>query len=95
MMKSAKFTEAQNRDGNGDSIDSASAIVDFVEANDGAIPRYECKEPQDLIDKIILDLKEYNRSLIYEDKSLAQEIEKYLQDKKNSEAMRKDRQQAY
>jgi hypothetical protein len=29
-MKSAKFTEAQNKDGNGIGIDSASAIVDFV-----------------------------------------------------------------
>jgi hypothetical protein len=29
-MKSAKFTEAQNRDKDSNSIDSASAIVDFV-----------------------------------------------------------------
>jgi hypothetical protein len=29
-MKSAKFTEAQNKEKSGSSIDSASAIVDFV-----------------------------------------------------------------
>jgi hypothetical protein len=30
MMKSAKFTEAQNKQTDGSVIDSASAIVDFV-----------------------------------------------------------------
>ena len=94
MMKSAKFTEAQNKGKDSDAIDSASAIVDFVEAHSGQIPRYECNQPQDIVDKIILDLKEYNRSLIYEDKSLAQEIQKYLQQKRISEQMKKDRQEA-
>ncbi|HII08713.1 MAG TPA: hypothetical protein HA355_03880 [Methanosphaera sp.] len=94
MMKSAKFTEAQNKDNSAATIDSASAIVDFVEAHSGEIPRYECNEPQDIIDQIILDLKAYNKSLIYEDKSLAQEIEKYLQDKRISNEMRQDKKQA-
>jgi len=43
------------------------------------------------VDQIILDLKTYTKNLIYEDKSLAQEIEQYLQNKKNSEEMKKDR----
>ena len=94
MMKSAKFTEAQNKDANGDKIDSASAIVDFVESHTGNIPRYQCDQPQDIVDQIINDLKAYNKSLIYEDKSLAQEIEKYLQDKKIAEEMRRDRKEA-
>jgi hypothetical protein len=94
MMKSAKFTEAQNKQAEGANIDSASAIVDFVEAHDGEIPRYKCDEPQDIVDKIIFDLKEYNRNLIYEDKSLAQEIEKYLQDKRISDEMKKDKKEA-
>ena len=94
MMKSAKFTEAQNKDKDGDTIDSASAIVDFVEAHSGAIPRYECKEPQDIVDQIIADLKAYNKSLIYEDKSLAQEIEQYLKNKEAADQMRRDREEA-
>ena len=94
MMKSAKFTEAQNKDKDSDNIDSASAIVDFVEAHSGEIPRYHCNEPQDIIDQIIIDLKAYNKSLIYEDKSLAQEIEKYLQDKQISDEMKKDKKDA-
>ena len=94
MMKSAKFTEAQNKDNNGDTIDSAAAIVDFVEAHSGQIPRYQCNEPQDIVDQIIADLKAYNKSLIYEDKSLAQEIEKYLQDKRISDEIKKDKKDA-
>lgn len=94
MMKSAKFTEAQNKEKEGDGIDSASAIVDFVELHSGEVPKYECKQPQDLVDTIIQDLKNYNKSLIYEDKSLAQQIEKYLQDRRNMEKMRADKQQA-
>lgn len=94
MMKSAKFTEAQNKDKQTNAIDSASALVDFVESHSGAIPRYKCEEPQDVIDQIIADLKSYTKSLIYEDKSLAQEIEKYLQDKRISEEMKQDKKQA-
>ena len=94
MMKSAKFTEAQNKDKDAGAIDSASAIVDFVQAHSGQIPRYICNQPQDIIDQIILDLKAYNKNLIYEDKSLAQQIEKYLQDKRISEEMKKDKKEA-
>lgn len=94
MMKSAKFTEAQNREKEDGGINSISALVDWVEANEGAIPKYECTQPQDLIDEIILDLKAYNKSLIYEDKSLAQEIEKYLQDKRIADSMKKDKKEA-
>ena len=94
MMKSAKFTEAQNKDKEGKTIDSASLIVDFVQAHSGQIPKYVCDEPQDIVDQIILDLKEYNKNLIYEDKSLAQEIEKYLQDKRISDQMKKDKKEA-
>ena len=94
MMKSAKFTEAQNKDKEGANIDSAAAIVDFVESHSGQIPRYKCDEPKDIVDQIIFDLKAYNKNLIYEDKSLAQEIEKYLQDKKNSDEIKKDKKDA-
>ena len=91
MMKSAKFTEAQNKSNDGVGIDSASAIVDFVEAHSGQIPKYDCSQPQDIVDSIILDLKKYTRNLVYEDKALAQEIEKYLQNKKISDAMKEDK----
>ena len=94
LMKSAKFTEAQNRDKDSNNIDSASAIVDFVQSRSGQIPRLHIDQPQDIVDQIIFDLKTYNRNLIYEDKSLAREIEKYLQDKRISEEMQKDKKEA-
>ena len=94
LMKSAKFTEAQNRDKDSNSIDSASAIVDFVQSHSGQIPRLHIDQPQDIVDQIIFDLKTYNRNLIYQDKSLAREIEKYLQDKRISEEMQKDKKEA-
>ena len=46
------------------------------------------------MDKIIFDLKEYTKNLIYEDKALAQEIEKYIQDKRIADAKKKDKEQA-
>ena len=94
MMKAAKFTEAQNKDKDDGLIDSASALVDFVETHSGKIPRYKCEEPQDIVDRIILDLKDYTRTLIYQDKSLAQEIEKYLQNKIISENIKRDKKEA-
>ena len=94
MMKAAKFTQAQNKENGGDQLNSASAIVEFVEQKSGQIPRYQCYEPLDIVDKIIADLKQYNKNLIYEDKSLAQEIEKYLQDKRNVDEIKKDKKQA-
>jgi hypothetical protein len=44
LMKSGKFTAAQNKADNGDSIDSISAIVAICE-KDGFIPRYYTDGP--------------------------------------------------
>ena len=94
LMKSAKFTEAQNKEEKGDFVDSLGQMVDYCEKVGGAIPRYEIKVPYDIIDKIIDDLKAYNKSLIYEDKSLAEEIEQYLKNKQSADEMKKDRAKA-
>lgn len=94
MMKSAKFTEAQNKEGKTDFIDSVGELVAYCEKNGGQIPKYDIETPYDIVDKIIGDLKEYNKSLIYEDKSLAEEIEQYLKNRESAEAMRRDREEA-
>jgi hypothetical protein len=94
MMKSAKFTEAQNKEGKGDFLDSIGEMVAYCEREGGQIPKYEIKVPYDIIDKIIDDLKLYNKTLIYEDKSLAEEIELYLKNKQNAEDMKRDREEA-
>ena len=94
MMKSAKFTEAQNKADKSDFVDSVGQLVAYCEKEGGQIPKYEIKTDQDIIDTIIKDLKRYNKSLIYEDKSLAQEIEMYLKNKEAADQMKRDRAEA-
>ena len=94
MMKSAKFTEAQNKEGKSDFVDSVGEMVAYCEREGGQIPKFEIKTPYDIVDKIITDLKDYNKTLIYEDKSLAEEIEQYLKNKENAENMKRDKEQA-
>lgn len=94
MMKSAKFTEAQNKEGKSDFVDSVGQLVAYCEREGGQIPKFEIKVDHDIVDTIIRDLKEYNKSLIYEDKSLAQEIEQYLKNREAAEAMKRDRAEA-
>ncbi len=95
MMKSANFTEAQLKKKQQEkNMDSISALVEFVEKESGCIPRFNLDTTLDRIDQIIKDLKTYTKNLIYEDKSLAREIEDYLKKKEISEAMKKDRQEA-
>ena len=94
MMKSAKFTEAQNKNDKAEFADSAGQIVAYCEKEGGQIPKFEITVDQDIIDTVISDLKKYNKSLIYEDKSLAQEIEQYLKNREAAEQMKRDREEA-
>jgi hypothetical protein len=93
-MKSAKFTEAQNKETKTDFVDSVGELVAYCEKNGGIIPEYKIDVPYDIVDKIIDDLKQWNKSLIYEDKSLAQEIEQYLKNREAAEQMKRDREAA-
>lgn len=94
MMKSAKFTEAQNKEGKSDFVDSVGEMVAYCEKEGGQIPKHKIETPYDIVDKIIDDLKLYNKTLIYEDKSLAEEIEQYLKNKEIAENMKRDRENA-
>ena len=94
MMKAAKFTEAQNKADKADFVDSAGQLVAYCEKEGGQIPRLEIKADHDIVDAVIADLKRYNKSLIYEDKSLAQEIEQYLKNKEAADQMKRDRAEA-
>lgn len=94
MMKAAKFTEAQNKADKDDFVDSIGQLVAYCEKEGGQIPKYKIDVEQDVIDTIINDLKRYNKSLVYEDKSLAQEIELYLKNKEIADQMKRDRAEA-
>lgn len=78
QRKTAKFTAAQNKDENKDEIDCIGKLVAYCEKEGHKIPRFDISVPRDIVDRDIADMKEYTRSLIYEDKALAQQIETYL-----------------
>ena len=94
LMKSAKFTEAQNKDGDSSEFDSVGAIVAFCEKEGGFIPEYKIEAPQDIIDTIIEDNKTYLQTLIHNDTNLSQQIEQFLKKKEIAEEQKRDRQKA-
>ena len=94
LRKSAKFTAAQNKQHSSEFIDSVGQLVDYCQKHGGQIPQFEMKYDLDTIDVIIKDLKEYTRSLVYEDPALKREIEDYLKKLKNNEQQRQDRKEA-
>ena len=89
LRKSAKFTAAQNKDKKSEFVNSIGELVDYCEKTGGAIPEYKIDAPQDIIDKVIQDLKDYTKGLIYEDKSLAKQIEDFL---KRNEILKQQKQ---
>ena len=94
LRKSAKFTAAQNKEEKNQFIDSVGQLVAYCEKNGHKIPRYEIKTPYDIIDKIIQDMKDYNKNLIYEDTALARQIQDYIKQARAAAANKKDRAQA-
>ena len=94
LRKSAKFTAAQNKEAKEDFVDSVGELVAYCEKNGGIIPKYEITTNLDIVDEVIADLKRYTKSLIFEDKALARQIEDYLKKREIAEQQRKDRQDA-
>ena len=94
LRKSMKVTAAQKKEEKAEFIDSVGQLVAYCQKNGGQIPRYEIKTPYDIVDKIIDDLKEYNRTLIYEDTALARQIEDYIKQARAAAAKKRDRAQA-
>ena len=90
LRKSAKFTAAQNKEQKNDFIDSVGELVAYCQKNGGVIPKIEITESQDMVDKVIEDLKEYNKTLIYEDTALARQIEDYLKKRQSIERSKMD-----
>ena len=93
LRKSAKFTAVQNKEQNNSFIDSIGELVNYCESEKGGgpIPRFKIEEPLDKVDKIIQDLKEYNKTLIYSDTTLAAQIEDYLKQRRILEEAKEER----
>ena len=78
LMKSAKFTEAQNKDADSSEFDAVGCIVAFCEKEGGFIEDYEITADRDVIDTIIRDNHEYLETLINNDTNLSQQIEAFM-----------------
>jgi dTDP-D-glucose 4,6-dehydratase len=92
-MKSAKFTEAQNKEEKADFIDSVGELVAFCEKEGGFIERYCTDQPKDIVDLTLNDMKKYTETLIKQDSGLAQQIEQYLKKKEIAEEMKQAEQE--
>lgn len=89
LMKSAKFTAAQNKAESGEFVDSVSELVLLCE-KEGFIPRYYTDGPQDKVDRTLEDLRSYTHTLVTEELNLGTLIEgaiKTLQRQAEKDAM--------
>lgn len=74
LMKSGKFTAAQNKDAGGEFVDSVGELVAMCEKQ-GFIPRYYVSTPADVVDETLADLQKYTRRLIKDEMGLGDQIE--------------------
>lgn len=79
LMKSGKFTAAQNKGESGEFVDSISELVALCE-REGFIPRYYTEGPQDKVDRTLQDLQQYTHTLVTEEMNLGNMIEASLRE---------------
>lgn len=77
LMKSAKFTEAQNKEEKGNFVDCVGDLVTLCE-KEGFIPRYATNIPQDKVDKTLKDMNNYVYKLVSQDLGFGKQIENQL-----------------
>lgn len=88
LMKSGKFTAAQNKTESGNAVDSISELIAMCE-RDGFFPRYYVDQPNDKVDRTLQDLQKYTKTLVTEEMNLGNLIEnavKQLQQDAEKEA---------
>ena len=89
LMKSGKFTAAQNKAENGEFLDSISEFVLLCE-KEGFIPRFYTEKPNDRVDETIKDLQGYTHSLVVEEMNLGNLIENAVKEMAAQEAKEED-----
>ena len=89
LMKSGKFTAAQNKAENGEFVDSISELVAICES-DGFIPRYYTDGPMDKVDETLADIKGYINTLVVEEMNLGNLIESAVKQMAQEEAKEED-----
>ena len=74
LMKSGKWTAAQNKAEENELVDSIGELVAICE-RDGFIPKYHVAGPQDHADRVIEDLQKYTHDLIENESGLSAMME--------------------
>lgn len=82
LMKSGKWTAAQNKAEEGEFVDSIGELIELCEKQ-GYIERFYVDEPNDKIDFAIQDMQRYTRTLIEGETDLSGLIEEAI--KKNAQ----------
>lgn len=89
LMKSGKFTAAQNKDIDGNAFDSIGELVALCE-REGFIPRYYIGSPNDKVDQTIVDMQRYTKTLITEETNLGPLIEEAIKANKREDEASED-----
>ena len=74
MMRSGKWTAAQNKTSETEVVDSIGELVAMCE-KDGFIPRFYVDGPQDKVDRVIQDMQIFTRQLVTDELGLGNLIE--------------------
>lgn len=90
LRKSTKFTAAQNKSQNEDTIDCVGKLVALCEREGGFIPRYPTEFPQDQVDKTLKDMNSYTYKLVTQDLGLGQRIEDQIKKIQIQQQMEED-----
>ena len=77
LMKSGKFTAAQNKAETGEFVDSVGELIELCEKQ-GYIERFYIDQPNDKVDLTIQDMQRYTRTLIEEETNLSSMVEQAL-----------------
>ena len=89
LMKSGKFTAAQNKAESGEFVDAIGQLVEICE-KEGFIPRYYTDTPNDKVDETLADMKSYTKNLVYEELNLGNLIEQSIKTMMNEENREED-----
>lgn len=79
LMKSGKFTAQQNKQENGDFVDSIGELIELCEKQ-GYIEKFYIDQPNDKVDLTIADMQRYTRTLIEEETNLSLMVEKAIRE---------------
>lgn len=89
LMKSAKFTAAQNKDINGEYVSAVDELIKLAE-QEGFIPRYYVEGPNDKVDETVKDMRGYLDNLVRDELNLGNLIEGAIKQLKVEEAKQED-----